>query len=120
MRDQKNPNPIEPPQRGELEVGIAGLGRMGRVFANLVIAGGVRVTAYDIDAEKVKAAAKDGAIPASAIHDLGRCEVVLTALPDDDAVRSVVLSEGGPRFRLAAQHDSSVSRHHRRRLLPGA
>jgi 3-hydroxyisobutyrate dehydrogenase-like beta-hydroxyacid dehydrogenase len=79
----------------EREVGIVGLGRMGRVFTNLLIAGGVHVTAYDIDADKVKAASQDGAIPASAIHDFSRCEVVLTSLPDDDAIRSVVLSGSG-------------------------
>jgi 3-hydroxyisobutyrate dehydrogenase-like beta-hydroxyacid dehydrogenase len=91
-RDSIKPVPAEPVAD---EVGIVGLGRMGRVFANLLIAGGVRVTAYDIDPNKVDAAAKEGAIPASAISDLNSCAVVLTSLPDDDAVRSVVLSEPG-------------------------
>ena len=95
MLQQENPNLNEPPKRGEREVGIVGLGRMGRVFTNLLIGGGVQVTAYDIDADKVKAASQDGAIPASTIHDFSRCEVVLTSLPDEDAIRSVVLSGSG-------------------------
>jgi 3-hydroxyisobutyrate dehydrogenase-like beta-hydroxyacid dehydrogenase len=91
-RTSMKPVPAEPDRD---HVGIVGLGRMGRVFANLLIAGGVRVTAYDIDPNKVEAAAKDGVTPASAISDLSSCRMVLTSLPDDDAVRSVVLSEPG-------------------------
>ena len=76
-------------------IGVVGLGRMGRAFANLLIESGMRVTAFDIDPSKVGAAAKDGAAPASALSDLSGCGIVLTSLPDDDAVRSVVLSESG-------------------------
>jgi phosphoglycerate dehydrogenase-like enzyme len=95
MPHQENLNPNEPPESSEREVGIVGLGRMGRVFANLLIDGGVHVIAFDVDGDKVKAAAKNGAIPASTPQDFSRCEVVLTSLPDDDALRSVVLSEAG-------------------------
>jgi 3-hydroxyisobutyrate dehydrogenase-like beta-hydroxyacid dehydrogenase len=71
---------------------------MGHVFTNLLIAGGVSVISYDIDGSKVEVAANDGAPPASTIRDLSSCEIVLTSLPDDDAVRSVVLSSESRAF----------------------
>jgi 3-hydroxyisobutyrate dehydrogenase-like beta-hydroxyacid dehydrogenase len=77
------------------QVGVIGLGRMGHVFANLLIAGGIHVVAYDRDPRRVQMVANEGATPASAIGDFTNCDVVLTSLPDDDAVRAVVLSESG-------------------------
>lgn len=68
---------------------------MGHIFADLLVAGGVRVTAYDLDQRKIQMVAKEGVTAASAISDFSGCEVVLTSLPDDDAVRAVALSEAG-------------------------
>jgi 3-hydroxyisobutyrate dehydrogenase-like beta-hydroxyacid dehydrogenase len=76
-------------------VGIIGLGRMGQDFGDLLISGGARVIAYDLDGDKVQALARRGATPASSVRDFAQCEMVLTSLPDDDAVRAVVLSEAG-------------------------
>jgi len=63
---------------GISNVGIIGLGRMGHVLANLLMAGGVHVIAYDLDPNKVQRVANDGATPASAIRDFSSCDVVLT------------------------------------------
>ena len=68
---------------------------MGHIFANLLVAGGLHVTAYDLDQRKIQMVAKEGVTAASAISDFSGCEVVLTSLPDDDAVRAVALSEAG-------------------------
>lgn len=88
----QNPN-----ERGPAitNVGIVGLGRMGHVFANLLMAGQVPVTVYDLDRDRIKRVASDGATPASTLRDFINCDVVLTSLPDDDAVRQVVLSDSG-------------------------
>ena len=83
------------PATGGPEVGVVGLGRMGQAFVKLLIAGGARVTAFDTDTVKVEAAGRDGATPAGGLRDLSNCDIVLTSLPDDDAVRSVVLSTSG-------------------------
>src|SRR5271167_3214928 len=74
-------------------VGIIGLGRMGQVFGELLIGSGAQVTAYDRDTDRVQALARGGATPASGVRDFAECDMVLTSLPDDDAVRAVVLSE---------------------------
>jgi 3-hydroxyisobutyrate dehydrogenase-like beta-hydroxyacid dehydrogenase len=54
---------------GVSQVGVIGLGRMGHVFANLLMAGGVHVTVYDRDLHRVQMVANEGATPASAIGD---------------------------------------------------
>ncbi|MBV8069821.1 MAG: NAD(P)-dependent oxidoreductase [Acidobacteriaceae bacterium] len=77
------------------QVGVIGLGRMGRAFAQLLMAGGLRVVAYDIDADKVSAVLSQGAVAAASVEDFNRCDMVLTSLPDDNAVRKAVLSEKG-------------------------
>jgi 3-hydroxyisobutyrate dehydrogenase-like beta-hydroxyacid dehydrogenase len=76
-------------------IGLIGLGRMGHDFGELLISGGAHLMAYDRDAARVQALAQRGATTASGIHDFAQCDIVLTSLPDDDAVRAVVLSESG-------------------------
>ena len=76
-------------------IGIMGLGRMGQVFAELLIGGGAQVTAYDRDGDRVQTLARKGASAASGVHDFAQCDIVLTSLPDDDVIRAVVLSDAG-------------------------
>jgi 3-hydroxyisobutyrate dehydrogenase-like beta-hydroxyacid dehydrogenase len=83
------------PKAEPANIGIIGLGRMGHAFADLLIASGARVIAYDRDPERAQTLVVKGAVSAANMHDLADCEMVLTSLPDDDAVRAVVLSEGG-------------------------
>lgn len=78
-----------------VRAGVIGLGRMGYVFGKLLMAGGVHVTAYDRNHDRVQMIAKEGATPASDLRTIAGCEIVLTSLPDDDVMRAVVLSESG-------------------------
>jgi 6-phosphogluconate dehydrogenase len=53
-----------------MQLGIVGLGRMGRIVAGRALDGGHEVVAFDTDEEAVAAAAEVGAEPADSIPDL--------------------------------------------------
>ena len=74
-------------------VGVIGLGHMGHAFAVNLVHDGYKVLAYDRDPER--AASVSGALGASQPGNLAVCDVVLTSLPDDDALREVTLGNGG-------------------------
>ena len=74
-------------------VGVVGLGHMGHAFAVNLVEDGYQVLAYDRDPKR--AAALTGARPAAGFADLGACNVVLTSLPDDDALAAVALGGEG-------------------------
>ncbi|MGO9929850.1 MAG: NAD(P)-dependent oxidoreductase [Mycobacterium sp.] len=78
---------------GLIRVGVVGLGHMGHAFAANIIQDGYQVLAYDRDANRATALA--GARAAAKLADLVSCDVVLTSLPDDDALAAVALSAGG-------------------------
>jgi 3-hydroxyisobutyrate dehydrogenase-like beta-hydroxyacid dehydrogenase len=84
-------------------VGLVGLGHMGHAFAVNLVEDGYQVLAYDRDPKR--AAALTGAHPAARFADLSGCDVVLTSLPDDDALASVALGgEGLARARLLKRY----------------
>lgn len=97
MQNLNYPEPAgsAPSKPQATSIGIIGLGRMGQVFGELLIGSGAQVTAYDRDGDRVQTLARRGASPASGLRDFAECDIVLTSLPDDDAVRAVVLSESG-------------------------
>ena len=74
-------------------VGVVGLGHMGHAFAANLVQDGYEVLAYDRDAQR--ATALTGARAAAELADLASCDVVLTSLPDDDALAAVALGAGG-------------------------
>jgi 3-hydroxyisobutyrate dehydrogenase-like beta-hydroxyacid dehydrogenase len=74
-------------------VGVVGLGHMGHAFAVNLVEDGYQVVAYDRDPKR--AAALTGACPAAGFADLAACDVVLTSLPDDDALAAVALGGEG-------------------------
>ena len=74
-------------------VGVVGLGHMGHAFAVNLLQDGYSVLAYDRDARR--AAALNGARAARELSDFASCDVVLTSLPDDDALVAVALGAGG-------------------------
>ena len=76
-------------------IGVVGLGHMGSDFAGNLIADGYQVTVYDRDEKHAAPLVAKGATAAAAIVDLARCEIVLTSLPDDDALADVTLRDGG-------------------------
>ena len=72
-----------------------GLGRMGSAMAANLAAAGHRVVAYVRRPEQKEKLASLGLAPTMEIADLFGCGVVITMLPDDDAVRDVVLGRPG-------------------------
>ncbi|MEA1931415.1 MAG: decarboxylating 6-phosphogluconate dehydrogenase [Euryarchaeota archaeon] len=53
-----------------MELGVIGLGRMGRIVVDRTLAAGHDVVAFDLDDEAVESAAEAGATPADSIVDL--------------------------------------------------
>jgi 3-hydroxyisobutyrate dehydrogenase-like beta-hydroxyacid dehydrogenase len=74
-------------------VGVIGLGHMGQAFAVNLVADGHRVSVYDRDPKRT--AAVSGARAAAQLADLAACDVVVTSLPDDDALAAVALGPEG-------------------------
>lgn len=85
------------------EVGFVGLGTMGGAMVEAVLAGGYRVTVYDIDPAAVSASESSGARSTSSVGDLAaKANLICTSLPDSRAVREVYLGEGGMLARARA------------------
>jgi 3-hydroxyisobutyrate dehydrogenase-like beta-hydroxyacid dehydrogenase len=74
-------------------VGVVGLGHMGHAFAVNLVEDGHQVVVYDRDPERT--AAVSGARAAGQLTDLAVCDVVVTSLPDDDALATVALGPLG-------------------------
>jgi 3-hydroxyisobutyrate dehydrogenase-like beta-hydroxyacid dehydrogenase len=74
-------------------VGVVGLGHMGHAFAVNLVEDGHQVFVYDRDAKR--AAAVAGARAAKRLADIAACDVVVTSLPDDDALAAVALGPEG-------------------------
>src|SRR6266481_8758762 len=74
-------------------VGVVGLGHMGHAFATNLVADGYQVFVYDRD--PTRSATLSGACPAGRLADLASCDVVVTSLPDDDALAAVALGPDG-------------------------
>jgi len=91
-------------ERANLEprrIGVVGLGHMGMAFATNLVADGHQVLVWDRDAEHV-ATRPTGAQGTTQLGDLAVCDVIVSSVSDDDALRSVVLGAGGLASILAA------------------
>jgi 3-hydroxyisobutyrate dehydrogenase-like beta-hydroxyacid dehydrogenase len=77
-----------PPALGE--IGFVGLGHMGMAMAANLAAAGRRVVAYVRRPDQVGRLEALGLEPTTDIGDLFGCEIVISMLPDDDAVRDIV------------------------------
>jgi 3-hydroxyisobutyrate dehydrogenase-like beta-hydroxyacid dehydrogenase len=80
---------------GRGEVGFVGLGHMGTAMATNLITVGHRVIAYVRGPDQMDRLATLGIEPTTEFSDLFDCEVVITMLPDDAAVRDVVFGQEG-------------------------
>jgi len=79
-----------------MRVGIAGLGKMGRVFADRILAAGHDLTVWNRTAEKTTDIAGRGAkVAASPAELVAQSDVVLTMLLDDAALMEVFEGENG-------------------------
>src|SRR5918996_235882 len=77
-----------------MRVGIAGLGKMGSIFADRIKAAGHELAVWNRTPEKAKAVV--GASAAASPADLASgCEIVLTIVSDDAAVTEVYEGAGG-------------------------
>jgi 3-hydroxyisobutyrate dehydrogenase-like beta-hydroxyacid dehydrogenase len=81
-------NPARPRALGE--IGFVGLGRMGAAMAANLAAKGRPVIAYVRRQDQIGKLEALGLRPTTDIGDLLHCEVVISMLPDDDAVREIV------------------------------
>jgi 3-hydroxyisobutyrate dehydrogenase len=73
-----------------MNVGIAGVGEMGAAIAGHIAAKGHKVTVYDIDAARLKAAAERGIATAPSLEELAlRAEIVLAIVSTDEQSRQV-------------------------------
>jgi 3-hydroxyisobutyrate dehydrogenase-like beta-hydroxyacid dehydrogenase len=76
-------------------IGFIGLGRMGSVMAANLAAGGRDVIAHIRRPERARELEALGLRPTLHVSDLFDCEVVISMLPDDDAVHDLIF--GGDR-----------------------
>ena len=75
-------------------IGFIGLGNMGRPMAERLLGAGFALAVSDRDRARVRAFAGRAAAPAS-LAELGRAsDLVITILPDGEAVRGVVAGPG--------------------------
>ena len=98
------------------EIGFVGLGHMGTAMAANLAAAGRRVIAYVRRPDQMGKLAALGLRPTTDIVDLFDCEVVISMLPDDDAVHDVVFGRSGPDLDglaagLNARRDPSFDEH---------
>jgi 3-hydroxyisobutyrate dehydrogenase-like beta-hydroxyacid dehydrogenase len=72
------------------EIGFVGLGHMGTAMAANLVASGRRVIAYVRRPDQVASLEALGLRTTTDLSDLLDCKVVISMLPDDDAVREIV------------------------------
>jgi 3-hydroxyisobutyrate dehydrogenase-like beta-hydroxyacid dehydrogenase len=86
-------------QQRQADVGFVGLGRMGAAMAANLAAAGHKVLAYVRRPDQTASLAKAGVAATTELAELFECGIVVSMLPDDDAVRDVALGDeelGGP------------------------
>jgi 3-hydroxyisobutyrate dehydrogenase-like beta-hydroxyacid dehydrogenase len=77
------------------DIAWLGVGKMGLPIAGLIAKAGYRVTAFDVSADRMAAARQQGlAVAASAIEAVNGKAVIFTSLPDDKAIRDLLLAKG--------------------------
>jgi len=72
------------------EIGFVGLGNMGAAMAANLAMSGLRVIAYVRHPDRLERLEELGLRPTTDIDDLLDCKIVISMLPDDDAVREIV------------------------------
>ena len=89
-----------------LTIGFMGLGAMGQLMAVRLLNSGFKLVAYDHTSSKTAALVLKGAVAAPSIRQLARkSEVIISCLPNDEAVLSVYQ---GPEGVLACANRGSI------------
>jgi len=79
-----------------MKIGIVGLGRMGMPIARNIARTGHPVSVFDIDPQRISAAAEFGAKAAGNAAEVGdRCDAVVVSVPGPDADRDVLYGKDG-------------------------
>ena len=87
-------------------IGFIGLGAMGQPMARRLLDSGFRVVAYDHTSRKAAALVVKGAVHAPSVRQLARkSEVIISCLPNDQAVLSVYQ---GPEGVLACANPGTI------------
>jgi 3-hydroxyisobutyrate dehydrogenase-like beta-hydroxyacid dehydrogenase len=92
VTDHEAPTPAMPVQG---KTGFVGLGRMGTAMAANLSASGRQVVAYVRHQDRMNKLAELGLEPTTDITDLFDCEIVVSMLPDDDAVLDAAFGRTG-------------------------
>src|SRR5467141_3124085 len=89
-----------------MQIGIAGIGKMGAAIAQRLMEVGYRVTVWNRTADKLRAVANAGAAVAATPTELARnAQAVITTLTDARAIESVY---GGATGLLAGDVDGKL------------
>lgn len=87
-----------------MTIGFVGIGKMGLPITRLLLAAGHAVRAFDADPARLALAQAAGASRADSVADCAAGSTIcFTSLPHDQALRAVVLGEGGVLAHLPAQ-----------------
>ncbi|HEX7824884.1 MAG TPA: NAD(P)-binding domain-containing protein, partial [Mycobacterium sp.] len=71
-------------------IGIVGVGDMGLPMAGHMVTGGLEVLAYDVDSDRLAAAAENGAKAAAGLADVAeQADIVIACLRTDDQMHAV-------------------------------
>ncbi len=90
-----------------MKIGFIGLGHMGQPMARNLLRAGHEVTAYNRSRGRAEALGKEGArVADSPAQAAAEADVLITMLPDDQAVREAVLE--GERAAIAAMRREAV------------
>ncbi len=92
VTDHEAPTPAMPAQG---KTGFVGLGCMGMAMAANLSASGRQVVAYVRHQDRMNKLAELGHEPTTDITDLFDCEIVVSMLPDDDAVLDAAFGRAG-------------------------
>ena len=90
----------------DLTIGFMGLGAMGQPMAARLLNSGFKLVAYDHTSCKTAALVLKGAVAAPSVRQLARkSEVIISCLPNDEAVLSVYQ---GPEGVMASAKPGSI------------
>ena len=92
-----------------MNIGIAGLGRMGSAIGARLIEAGHKLTVWNRSPEKAKALAQAGARVAATPAELaGEADIVITILTDAAAIDAVYNGTGGCSRATSSRSSSST------------